>query len=335
MGSLHYVVQFLRMEQAEGKAASTLRNHYRALKGLDAWLGSLGLADSDVRPLDLADYVCCLRERHPADQVNIVISAARVYFRWLAEMQARPDNPAAGLRFLRVETKPVESLTTEEVRRLLSFAGHTGGLRFGTDRTAVLTACLIDTGMRLGEALRLRLRDLDLIQGRLHVTATKTGTTRSVPLSPILRRLMVAYLRRRAAHLQQRNLADCGVLFIGEHGGPWTIANAERSCKTVARLAGVMREVYPHLFRHTFATLLLAGGAPLFAVMLWGGWKKVGTVRRYSHMSPQQQADVHAATSPLMQASRLQFVIPDEEKGGAGIRSCAGRQRRGRLEKVA
>jgi site-specific recombinase XerD len=321
MCGLQHVGPFLRVDKAEGKAPSTLRNHYRALQRLNTWLLGLGLTDGQISASHLAAYINGLRERYPPDQINNEVSALRLYFRWLFEAQARPDNPAAGLRFLRADPKPVESLTPQEVRRLLSFLARARELRFGTYRTAVLTICLIDTGLRLGEALRLCCADLDIIEGRVHVIATKTRTTRWVPVSPTLRRHLGGYLRRRAAHLEQHRLADCGILFIGEHGGPWTVANAERSCRTVGRLAGLSRRVYPHLYRHTFATLSLLAGAPLSAVMLLGGWRKLATVQRYTHMSAQQLADVQAATSPLGQAIRLQFVLPEEKTTTLVLRS--------------
>lgn len=248
------------------------------------------------------------------------MSALRVYFRWLAEVQARPDNPAAVLRFLRADAKPLESLRPEEVRTLVSFVKRAAHYRFGTYRSAVLTLFLIDTGVRIGEALRLQTSDIDVAEGRLHVTATKTRTTRWIPISPLLRKHVAAYLRRRAVHLQRRRLPDCGVLWIGQHGGPWTVSNAGRSCQTVARLAGVMRRVYPHLYRHTFATLSLLGGAPLSAVMQLGGWRKLATVQRYTHMSAQQLAEVQAASGPLTQASRLQLVAPDLTANGDYLR---------------
>jgi len=312
MTCLPYVSQFLRQQRTQ-KADATLRNYARTLKRLDDWLSAREIAFAEVRPLDLAEHVAELREHHPADSVNQTVSAARVYFRWLCELELRADNPAAHLHFLPPDHKPVESLTPEEVRALLGFAARNGNRRFGTCRAAFLVVLLIDTGLRLGEALRLRLPDVDLIENRLLVTATKTNSIRFVPVSPYLRRHLIAYLRRRAEHIRHHHLPDIGLLFVAEDGGEWSERSAQRGSQTVGRGAGLTRRFHPHLLRHTFATLSLMGGAPLPAVMALGGWRKLATVQRYTVMSQRQLADAQAASSPLAQAGRLRFVIPDEE----------------------
>jgi len=307
---LLHVAAFLRQQRAQGRADATLRNHHRALTRLDSHLQTLnGTTSETVTPFQLADFVCALQLA--PDHRNQHTSALRVYFRWLCETGLREDNPAAHLRYCAAPAKPVESLTPEEVRALLTFARKPHP-RFGTARTSCLVLFLVETGLRLGEALSLRLPDLDLIENQVHVTATKTNSLRLLPISADLRQCLLAYLRERRAHFASHHLPDAGWLWPAEHGAEWTVTQAERGCKTVARNAGLTRRFHPHLLRHTFATLSLLNGAPLSAVMQLGGWKKLATVQRYTRMSTEQLRQVAADSSPLAGASRLRYVIPED-----------------------
>lgn len=300
MSRLANLTQFLRLE-GWSKSPATLRNRAAALRDFDAWLESRdGVCSQTAGPDDLAEYVAALRQRGiSADHVNQHVSALRVYFRWLSETGQREDDPARGLRFVAAPPAPVAGLSGEEVRLLARFARRAQRLRFGTHRASFLAVLLLDTGLRLGEALSLRVADVDVLQGHLWVRASKTKQQRVVPVSPHLRQHVVAYLKRRERHLASRRLPDCGLLFVAEHGGPWPTGSAERGMRTVARLAGVTRRVHPHLLRHTWATQMLLNGAPLPAVMLLGGWRKWATVQRYTQMTVEQLARVQAAASPV------------------------------------
>jgi len=313
MERVRYLNQFLRMERADGKADATLKNHCKCLQGFDKWLtSSNGLNDAGVVALDLADYIGALRQKHPADQINNSVSALRVYFRWLKETEIIEVNPALRLKFLATEEKPVQALTEEEVKLLLNYVARAKGKRFGMYRSAILTNFLIETGVRLGEALSLRVKDLDFIECRISVHASKTRSNRYVFITAILRQKLIQYLRRRQEHLRTHNLMEEGYLFCAEHGGHWDTSSAERSVACAARLAGITRRVYPHLMRHTFATLTLMNGAPLPAVMKLGGWKKLATLKRYVCFTEQQLKQVQAQSSPLAHAARIEFVIPNQ-----------------------
>jgi site-specific recombinase XerD len=155
----------------------------------------------------------------------------------------------------------------------------------------------LDTGLRIGEALRLTVLDLDFSEGKILVRQAKTGDFRVVPLSPLLRKHLRRYLQRREERLAKlAHRSD--VVFLSESGKPCSVSVAEHSFQRVGPAAGI-RRVYPHLLRHTFATQSLLNGAPLPAVMRLGGWRKLSTVQRYTYMNDAVAAEVHARTSPL------------------------------------
>ena len=300
MGALCYVEEFAQQEQAAGRAAPTRRNHRRALERLDAWLEGEGLSEKALQPADLVRFVNAEGERVSRGQVNNVVSAVRVYFHWLAEEGLRRDgqNPAARLKYQSIPLKPVESLTDAECKKLVRWATTKAPReRFGVHRTGFLALLLLDTGLRLGEALRLRLCDLDFSEGKLLVRQTKTGDFRVVPISPVLRKQLRRYLQRREERLAKLGMQSEFVI-LSESGQGCSVTVAEHSFQRIGEAAGI-RSVYPHLLRHTFATQSLLNGAPLPAVMRLGGWRKLTTVQRYTYMNDAVAAEVHSRTSPL------------------------------------
>jgi site-specific recombinase XerD len=300
MGAFSCVEEFLQHERAGGKANATLRNRRRALTALSSWLEAKGKGEQEATPGDLVAFVNTLVGRYTPEHVNQVISALRVFFRWLVGEGLRGDSedPAARLKFQRVPSKPVESLTEKECSKLVRWATTRAPKeRFGVHRTATLALLLLDTGLRIGEALRLRLSDLDFSEGKILVRQTKTGDFRVVPISPLLRKHLRRYLQRREQRLDKLGRRS-QVVFLSESARPCSVSVAEHSFQRIGAAAAI-RRVYPHLLRHTFATQSLLNGAPLPAVMRLGGWRKLSTVQRYTYMNDAVAAEVHSRTSPL------------------------------------
>jgi site-specific recombinase XerD len=161
MDGCTYVEEFLHHERAGGKSAATLRNHWRALKALSDWLSEQGKSETEVGSSDLVSFINPLVGQCTPDHVNQFISAIRVYFRWLAEEELIPKDPASRLKFLRAPVKPVEALTESECQGLVKWATtEAPRKRFGVHRTGVLALLLLDAGMRIGEALRLTVTPL-------------------------------------------------------------------------------------------------------------------------------------------------------------------------------
>jgi integrase len=121
-----------------------------------------------------------------------------------------------------------------------------------TFRTLLLF--LYGTGMRLGEALRLRVMDLDLTLDLVTIRDTKFYKSRLVPLGPDLARLVREYLHQPGRRNQPYRL-----LFQAKSGGPLAVQVADTSFSRLRRIAGIERrddsyfQPRLHDLRHTFA----------------------------------------------------------------------------------
>jgi integrase len=91
-----------------------------------------------------------------------------------------------------------------------------------------------------GEALRLKLADVDFDDGKILVRRTKTGDFRVVPLSPLLRKHLRRYLQRREDHVKKHG-SKAEEVFLSESGGPCSVSTAETSFRYLSRAAGLGR----------------------------------------------------------------------------------------------
>lgn len=148
----------------------------------------------------------------------------------------------------------------EEIVRLLRCAldlPSTGGLRPWTYHC--LLGLLSVTGMRIGEAIRLRLEDVDLMQGLLTIRGTKFGKSRLVPIHHSTQEVLEQYRVRRERFLAGRSAS---VFFITSRGHPLDSGDIHRTFYKLSRQIGLRGETASHGprlhdFRHRFAVQTL------------------------------------------------------------------------------
>lgn len=173
-------------------------------------------------------------------------------------------------------------LTTVEAQAILDACGHL--------RDRLLFGLLLDTGMRIGEALGLRHEDLHLAERHVEVmprrndnrARAKGGWPRTIPASAELMRLYADYLNDEYGTL------DSDYVFVNlwgrPHGHPLTYPAVYDLVTRLRRRTGI--SFGPHLFRHTYATWLLRRGAGMESVKeLLGHASVTTTIDTYGHLS--------------------------------------------------
>lgn len=173
-------------------------------------------------------------------------------------------------------------LTTKQVQTLLDACDHL--------RDRLLFALMLDTGVRIGEALGLRHEDLEIAEQTVTVTPrdndnrarAKAGISRSIPASSGLMRLYADYLNREYGAL------DSDYVFVNlwsePLGRPWTYRAVYDLVLRLRERTGIDFE--PHHYRHTYATWLLRRGAGMESVKeLLGHASITTTIDTYGHLT--------------------------------------------------
>ena len=194
-----------------------------------------------------------------------------------------PFNPAADVEKPSVRrTGDIEVFSPEEVMALVRAAASP------QDAAIYLTAAF--SGLRRGELLALRWRDVDfaaqVIRVRAsyaegHLTTPKSGKVRSVPMAPDVAKSLACLAQR------DRWTGDDDLVFPGA-GGTFLDGRAlSRRYLNAVRRAG-LRELRFHDLRHTFGTRMI-GKADIRRVQEWMGHADVQTTMKYLHYVPREK----------------------------------------------
>ncbi len=240
--------------------------------------------------------------------IRFCVGAVRGIYNDAIDHGATLPNPAARPgKFLRDKADrrlQIVPLTAEEVRRLLEAAQEIDREREDRPMKEVspsyylflLTA--VRTGLRLGELMGLQWGDLDFHGrfidvkrqwNRATYSRTKSGKMRRVDMS---RQLCEAIRQARDARtvelaVQGKELNQTEPVFRSGTGGPLQESNVRRRLLTPCLHRAGIRQIHPHVLRHTFASLLLSNGEPITYVKEQLGHASIQlTVDTYGHLIP-------------------------------------------------
>jgi integrase len=155
---------------------------------------------------------------------------------------------------------------------------------------ADLFAVLIDTGMRLMEAVVLCSRDVDMKTNMIHIWKNKADTPRSVPMTNRVRAIIGPRLSQSAER------GDRIFLFT-------TQAQVSRVWAYVRRELPWTSDAMPHTFRHTTASRLVQNGVDLYTVQRMLGHSTIRVTERYAHLAPKNLQVAADALNALQHAA--------------------------------
>ncbi len=218
------------------------------------------------------------------------LSTMRRFFAFLASRGHVLRDPAQAIPLPKCARLPRRILSESQARRLV--ATPFPGSRIGKRDRAILEL-LYGTGIRLGEATRADVSDLDLREGVLLVRSGKGKKDRVVPIPGRAAVALDIYLTDARPELVRRVDA---ALFISRHGGRLSMVGLRAAVQKHGQAIGV--HVFPHALRHTCATHLLRGGADIRHVQELLGHRCLATTALYTRVAIQDLREVLARAHP-------------------------------------
>lgn len=244
--------------QAQDLAGATVRGYGLDVQFFRTWLeGVRGetVPWTHVKATDIQTFrqhlVGNLRQKAAA--VNRRLQSLRRFFAWAVQAKHLDQSPAIEVKFLRTQPRMQPSALLEpEVHGLLRAAGQSPhGLAV---RNYALVQLMLQTGLRVGEVVELKVSDLVIYSrsGWVCVMNGKGHRQREVPLNATARRALSAYFETRV------DLKPADPVFLSLRGDPPTPRAIQQQLVSLARSARISRiRVTPHTLRHTFATSFL------------------------------------------------------------------------------
>lgn len=305
-GNGRWISAFLAGQAAEANAAkNTLLAYGRDLQAFDAWLGAdFGQVD---RGRIEAYLIACEAEGLSKATRARRLSAIRQLYRFAVEEGWRADNPALRMKGPGLEKRLPQTLSVDEVDRLLEAAREMGRQPRDQIRNRCLMELLYASGLRVSELVSLPVA---AVRGdpRAILVRGKGGKERLVPLSPPAREAIAGWLVEWDAMAEAGRKAGkppSRFLFPGSgKAGHLTREYFFLLIKDWAVRAGVDPvKVTPHTIRHAFATHLLAGGADLRVIQTLLGHADVATTEIYTHVLDEHLRELVLEHHPLAKVS--------------------------------
>jgi len=286
-----YSIRWLASCEREN-ALATYSNYKSAVKKFLAFMDARGKAGADLREISLSHLVAFRDElagRLSGRRTNNVLKIVGVMLRRAWRENLMPEDILSKVRSVRQERAIRRDLSSDEIRAVLENA---------SDEWKGLVACGLYSGLRLGDIVRLRWANVDLVRGEIRVVAGKTDAPLVLPVAEPLRRFFEAlpssddpqaHIFPRAAGVVEKNKGRVAVLSGEFHEMLATAGIVDprvEDHKAHKKGRTGRRERNPvsfHSLRHSFVSLLKNAGAPQLVAEALAGHSSAAISRMYSH----------------------------------------------------
>ncbi|MBI5701129.1 tyrosine recombinase XerC [Candidatus Saganbacteria bacterium] len=219
------------------------------------------------------------------------ISACRSFYTWLMREKYINENPFKLLSTPKLEKKLPNFLYRNETDKLFNVFS---GPEFHDVRDKAIIELLYGSGIRVSEAVKLNLSDIDLFSGEVRVMG-KGSKERITLIGSKAIEALRAYIKEARPKLMA---GETRAVFLGRGGGRLTQRSIERLIKKWIKRAKIDKNVTPHTLRHSFATHLLDSGADLRSVQELLGHASLSTTQVYTHITKERMKSVYNSSHP-------------------------------------
>jgi integrase/recombinase XerC len=220
------------------------------------------------------------------------LSGARMFMRYLIREGLTKSNPVADVSAPKASRRLPGTLDADQMALLVNVKGDS----VVDQRDRAIMELLYSSGLRLGELIALDMHDMDGGDATVKVLG-KGNKERIVPVGRYAMRAIAEWLRLRA------NIADEAerAMFVGVRGKRISPRSVQMMVRKRAVEVGLPQRVYPHLFRHSFATHMLESSGDLRGVQEMLGHADISTTQIYTHLDFQHLAQIYDKAHPRAQ----------------------------------
>jgi integrase/recombinase XerD len=278
-------IDHLRIER--GLSENSLLSYSRDLRYFLEFLADLKLQVSGITASTLSEFEVWLKDRSLAiSSINRTNSAVKSFLIYCAR-EYELNLPTGEISSHKIARKLPKALTIDEVTLLIESAKS---LSEATSlRDVALLELLYSTGGRVSEIIGININDLAKVESENENEIIQTiklrgkgSKERIVPIGSFALTALDNYLVRVRPALAAKSGKSESALFLNSRGGRLSRQSAWNIVLEAARACGLEGKVSPHVFRHSYATHLLDGGADIRVVQELLGHSSVTTTQIYT-----------------------------------------------------
>ncbi len=232
--------------------------------------------------------------------INRIDSTLRMFFKYI-HLENGVANPTLEIVGARARPRLPKALRIDQVLALIEAAYHEGEPITLRDRAII--ELLYSSGARVSELIALNTTDITTRASDEEVITAlklrgKGGKERIVPVGSFAKAAIDDYLVRVRPGLAAKISGNNPALFLNTRGGRLTRQSAWSIVLKAAKSAGIGEKVSPHIFRHSYATHLLDGGADIRVVQELLGHASVTTTQIYTLVTIDKIRESYATAHP-------------------------------------
>jgi len=242
----------------------------------------------------LSQYVIFLEERAYSETTRArKIASVKSLLKYLIKEELIPGQSADNLASPKVGRGLPKSLSPDEMDRLLEETSKSNTPDALRDKAMI--EILYASGMRVSEMVSLNIGDINLREGYLRCFG-KGSRERILPIHDSAIKALSQYLKIARPNLDNNPLNKA--LFLNVRGDRLTRQGFWLILKLYATRTNIKSKITPHIIRHSFATHLLRGGAPLRHVQELLGHASITTTQVYTHLASEHMREEYNKAHP-------------------------------------
>lgn len=242
---------------------------------------------------DVTAYIIYLRDKGYSDTTKArKIASSRSFFEFLLDEGKIDQNPTENVSSPRVGRSLPKALSISDVDSLLNHPFEKSPEGFRDKAMLELTYA---SGIRVSELVSLDLDDIDLDEGFIRCFG-KGSKERIVPIYESAVEAISSYIYQARPELSSSKSERA--VFLNKRGARLTRQGFWLILKKLAAKVGISTNITPHTLRHSFATHLLHGGAPIRHVQELLGHSSITTTQVYTHLTSEHVRTEYEKSHP-------------------------------------
>ncbi len=304
MGLKSLMIKFLDYEKSRGKSKGTLIKYKKGLVVFFHFLEEDGISTIDQINkkhmlkyfISLSNYIGVRGQPASNSYKNHLLWSVKVFFRFMVRFDFLAKDPSLDLESIKEEKGlPRTCLNKKEMLAILEKPALSNDPLCLRDKA--IMEILFSTGMRSNEMCSLNIEDIDYQQGMVRINNPKGGKVyqRIVPIGDLAIKDIKKYMREARPQIIN---SEGKALFLSFSGKRIQCEAVLNIVKKYAYQCGFRKNITPHSFRVTCATMMLRNGADIRYVQEQLGHKKITSTQIYTRLVPVDLKNAHRRFHP-------------------------------------
>ena len=290
----HYQDYLTMLRVERNVSPQTIDAYQRDISQYLGYLNDSGIKNlSKIKSTHIRSYIRVLNDGGMAPaSISRIISSIRSYHKYLSSENILDKNPVLVINNPKLPKKLPDVLSEKEISLIIDSIDESSQFY---QRDKAIIEMLYSCGIRVSEICNLEMSSL-FIKDELIRVMGKGNKERLLPLGSRSRIYLDNYLL--SSRLGFIKKTKSSFVFVSRNGNQLTRAMVNIILNKWVHISGLRKSVSPHKLRHSFATLLLEGGADLRFVQALLGHSDISTTQIYTHLDKHHLKEVYKIHHP-------------------------------------